>query len=92
MASFGGRAYFFCCTLSHNFELLSPSKTRPDAIVVDRFTKLCRLLERNRDSFRTCGFRGLSPRAVPVQPVPLTMTFWKTGTRMLEQAYRREYH
>ena len=77
--------------LSHSFELLSPSKTRPDEIVVDRFKRLCRFLERNRDSFRVCGFRGLSPRVVPAQPAPLTMNLWRTATRMLEQAYRRKY-
>jgi hypothetical protein len=77
--------------LCHNFELLSPSKTRPDEIVVDRFRRLCRFLDRNRDSFRVCGFRGLSPRVVTTQPVPLTMNLWRTATRMLEQAYRRKY-
>jgi hypothetical protein len=77
--------------LSHNFELLSPSKTRPDEIVVERFRKLCSFLEHNRDSFRTCGFRGLSPRTVSRQPLPLTMTFGRTAIRMLEQAYRRKY-
>ena len=77
--------------LSHGFELLSPSRTRSDDVVVGRFRKLCKLLGENRDSFRTCGFRGLSPRAAPVQPVPLTMDLWRTGERLLEQAYRRKY-
>jgi hypothetical protein len=77
--------------LSHNFELLNEAKTRPDTIVVDRFRKLCALLDRNRDSFRTCGFKGLPPRLVQAQPSPLVSPLWKTGQRMLEQAYRRRY-
>ena len=75
--------------LFHNFELLSSSKTRPDKIVIDRFRKLCKFLEKNRDSFCVRGFRELTPRIVPVQPVPLKMNFWKTANRMVEQAYRR---
>jgi len=77
--------------LSHNFEMLSPCKTRPDEIVIERFRKLCRFLERNQDSFRICGFRGLNPRAVHKQPVSLAVDLWRTGKRILEQIYRRKY-
>ncbi|EDZ66393.1 hypothetical protein NOC27_3073 [Nitrosococcus oceani AFC27] len=52
---------------------------------------MCAFLDRNRDSFRTCGFQGLTPKAVPSQPAPLKVTPWKTGIRMFEQAYRRKY-
>lgn len=77
--------------LSHNFELLSPSKVRPDEIVLRRFRKLCEFLERNSDSFRTSGFRGLNPKIVTTQPVPLKSGFLISATRILEQAYRRKY-
>lgn len=77
--------------LSHNFELLSPSKSRPDEIVLKRFRRLCEFLERNRDSFRTSGFRGLKPKIVPAQPAPLKLGFWRSATRILEQIYRRKY-
>lgn len=77
--------------LFHNFELLSPSKTRPDPIVVDRFRRLCKFLERHRDVFRTTGFSGLSPKAASAQRGPLTTSLLKTAGRVLEQTYRRKY-
>ena len=77
--------------LSHNFELLNSSKNRPDDIVITRFKKLCSFLDRNRDSFCSRGFRGLEAVIEPRQPELLTTTPWKTGTRFLEQAYRRIY-
>lgn len=48
-----------CAILSHNIELLNRARHRPDDIVVSRFLKLCAFLERNRDSFRVTGFKGL---------------------------------
>lgn len=77
--------------LSHGSELLNPAKTRPDAVVVKRFHQLCAFLEQNRDSFRACGFNGLQPQLVTQQPAPLVSPIWKTGARMVEQAYRRRY-
>lgn len=77
--------------LSHNFELLNEAKTRPDAVVVGRFRKLCSFLDRNRDSFRVCGFEGLQAQVGLSQPSPLVSPLWKTGGRMIEQAYRRRY-
>ena len=77
--------------LSHNFELLNEAKTRPDAVVVERFRNLCSFLDRNRDSFRVCGFDGLQAQVGLTQPPPLASPLWKTGARMIEQAYRRLY-
>ena len=78
--------------LSHNFELLNEAKDRPDDVVVKRFRKLCSFLEKNRDSFRVAGFQGrVPPKTISVQPRPLVSPIWKTGTRMLEQIYRRRY-
>ena len=76
--------------LSHNFELLSPSKTRSDPVVDRRFRALCRFLDRHRDRFRTRGFRGLEPASKP-QPGPLQSTRWRTGQRTVEQVWRRVY-
>lgn len=77
--------------LSHNFELLNSAKTRPDDVVIHRLRRLCAFLDRNRDSFCPRGFRGLTPAIASSQPEMLTTTPWKTGGRILEQAYRRTY-
>ena len=77
--------------LAHNFELLNQAGNRPDDVVVKRFRKLCSFLDRNRDSFCVHGFRGLRPQITLQQPAPLTSPIWRTGARMLEQAYRRRY-
>lgn len=77
--------------LFHNFELLSPSKSMADGVVIRRFRRLCEFLERNRDCFRTTGFHGLEPKFVTTQPMPLKSNFWNVATRILEQIYRRKY-
>lgn len=77
--------------LSHGSELLNLSKNRPDDVVVKRFRKLCSFLDKNRDAFRVRGFAGLRSQLSRQQPAPLTSPIWKTGVRMLEQAYRRKY-
>lgn len=77
--------------LSHNFELLTQKKDRPDDIVVDRFRRLCAFLDRNRDSFQVCGFNGLNGHAEKPREAPLVSPIWKTGEWILEQAYRRTY-
>ena len=75
--------------LSHNFELLNESMSRPDEIVTNRFRKLCTFLDRHRDCFRVRGFYGLTPALTEAQPAPLTSSIWKTGLRVLEQGIRR---
>lgn len=77
--------------LSHNFELLNQAKDRPDNVVVERFRKLCRFLDNNRDSFTTCGFLDREPETLDRQPPPIVSPVWKTGWRMAEQVYRRRY-
>lgn len=77
--------------LSHNFEMLSPSKSRPDETVHKRLRKLCAFLERNRDSFRTIGFHRLTPKPVYSQPEPLRADVWRAAGRVIEQLYRRRY-
>lgn len=78
--------------LSHNFELLNPTKDRPDDVVVKRFHQLCAFLDKNRDSFHTTGFQRLkASKFDKTQPPPLVSPVWKTGARMVEQAYRLRY-
>jgi hypothetical protein len=77
--------------LSHNFELLNRAKDRPDDVVVKRFQKLCRFLQRHQDCFRVRGFRDLKGSGVTLQPGPLVSSSWKTGIRVVQQVLRRTY-
>lgn len=77
--------------LSHSFELLNQSKSRPDWIAIRRFEKLCKFFDRHRDYFMLRGFHDLSPEIVSRQPEPQSMPRWRTVIRLLEQAYRRIY-
>lgn len=78
--------------LSHSFELLNQAQARPDYVVVKRFSWLCNFLDKNRDSFNVRGFQGLKPQITPRQPAPpLASPLWRTGARMIEQAYRWKF-
>lgn len=88
-AAEGGRKAFVL--LSHGFELLNKAKNRPDDVVVRRFGRLCHFLDRNRDTFRVRGFRGLEPAMAATQPEPLVSPLHRTGGRMLSQLYRRRF-
>lgn len=77
--------------LSHSFELLNQAKDRPDDVVVKRFQRLCSFLDQNRDSFHVRGFQGLKPQFTQRQPPHLVSPIWRTGARMIEQAYRRKF-
>lgn len=75
--------------VSHNFELLSPSKRRSDPIVVRRFEKLCRFLSNNSDRFSVKGFQGLQASTNNPQDDPIQSRADLTARRMAEQAMRR---
>jgi hypothetical protein len=77
--------------LSHNFELLNIAKTRSDPIVDARFSRLCRFLSDNSDTFQTCGFRDLVPQPIGEQPELPRSTRRRTLARITEQAWRRLY-
>lgn len=78
--------------LSHNFELMTPSKTDRDPVVVRRFLRLCRFLERHRKHFHVRGFSGLPvPNETNRQPPMLRSTLWRSGLRAAEQAWRKRY-
>lgn len=77
--------------LSHNFELLTPGLRRVDPVVMRRLRRLASFLDRHRDRFRVRGLRGVPPKP-SVVPLPrLHSTLWRTGLRMLEQAWRWRY-
>ena len=84
-----GRSAFVI--LSHGSELLNPAKNKADEVVVNRFQKLCLLLDKNRDCFNVRGFQGLKSPVIQPQPAALTSPVWKTATRMIEQVYRRKF-
>ena len=79
------------------FVILSTTSSSSTALAMGRrcrgnvFRSLCSFLDRNRDCFRTRGFRDVNPRIAREQPAPLASPLWRTGVRMLEQAYRRRY-
>ena len=75
--------------VSHSFELLNAAKNRPDRIAVERFSKLCRFLDRHRDVFQTQGFFEQAPPARSDQPPPLALPTHLAGLRLAEQVLRR---
>jgi len=77
--------------VSHNFELMNQRRDRVDPIAARRFRKLCELLDRRRDLFRTAGFRDLSPASAPAPARALGSSVGATAKRVLEQAWRRTY-
>lgn len=77
--------------LSHNFELLSPSKARIDPVVRSRFLSLTRFLDRHRDVFQTRGLSDWTPPAAIRPGSLLRSRRLRTGWRTLEQAWRRRY-
>ncbi len=74
--------------VAHNFELLNRNKDRKDPIVVKRFAKLCRFLERNADRFDVRGFGGLERLESSHQPQPIRTPTLLTGARFAEQFAR----
>lgn len=78
--------------LSHNFELLNPELSAVDPVMVKRLHRLCEFLAKNDDCFRVRGLRD-GPIHAPSGPAApaLDSPLWRTGMRMLEQAWRRRY-
>ncbi|MGZ8317410.1 MAG: polysaccharide deacetylase family protein [Telluria sp.] len=77
--------------LSHGAELLNVAKDRADPVAVKRFRKLCAFLDKNRDCFHTSDFRNPAPPRETAQRPPLTSPLYRTGMRLVEQAYRRRF-
>ncbi len=75
--------------VSHNFELLSPDKTRIDAVVLQRFLRFCRFLDANRDRFNVRGFKGLDAVDIENQPDVLVGDGLEAGLRTATQLFRR---
>lgn len=72
--------------VSHSFELLRRRRSTPDRRMVERFTRLCALLDRHRDRFHVGRFH---PASVPHGEHPPTVSRRATARRLVEQALRR---
>lgn len=75
--------------VSHNFELLSPDKSRVDRIMVKRFRQLCKFLQENCDVFNVIGFSEVDKVTTKGKTDQLESTAIRTGGRYIEQALRR---
>lgn len=84
-ARVAGRRNFMI--LSHNFEMLKPSSSEPDWIVVRRFEGLCRFLEQQRDTLPTASLKA-RPEPDP-ECLPTQASKTATARRFIEQAMRR---
>lgn len=75
--------------VTHNFELLSPDKTKVDQHVLKRFIKFCKFLDNNRDRFCVRGFQNLMPIDIQPQPKIMTGNQLSADLRVVEQVVRR---
>ena len=82
--------------LSHNFELLNRTKSRPDHTVIRRFRRICEFLEQHRDTFISCTFGEITLPASPqgaqktkAQPASLRSKWLHSKMRLAEQILRR---
>jgi hypothetical protein len=73
--------------VTHSFEMLSRDRMRPNRMVMDRFTALCRTIAAH-PGLSTTGFATLDPAIADAQPAPLTRlqsTPLRTYKRIAEQ-------
>lgn len=77
--------------ISHNFEMLIPGKSEPDAIVVRRFTQLCEFLAEHRKEFTACTFAEAGEQIDMREPEILRSPPSHVAGRFMEQIYRRAF-
>jgi peptidoglycan/xylan/chitin deacetylase (PgdA/CDA1 family) len=79
--------------VSHNFEMLKPGTSVPDAVVVRRFERLCAHLQAQRSVLPTTTFTVPEAQVAEARPGPedglCTAGVMATTTRHLEQLWRR---
>jgi hypothetical protein len=82
--------------VSHSFEMIKGRQVGcappwyPDYVVINRFKRLCRFLQSNRDKFQTATFADLDASTFPhIADEPVAGRLWNTAWRFAEQAYRR---
>ena len=76
--------------VSHNFELLTPSKQAVDPLMRRRFDGLCKWLSRHRQDFTTASYAPGLPGQAAVEPM-LSASLLHTGGRITAQLARRAY-
>lgn len=72
--------------VSHSFELLKRRRSEPDRRMLQRFTRLCALLDRHRQHFQVGRFHAAGLPHGERQPV---VSRRATARRLVEQALRR---
>lgn len=72
--------------VSHSFELLKPRRCEPDRRMLQRFTRLCALLDQHRQRFQVGRFHPAPLPHGERQPVASRRA---TAQRVVEQALRR---
>ncbi len=85
--------------VSHSFELQKRRKTKgkpplADRIVIRRFERLCRFLDKHRDKFRAMGFNDVIENEIPADGMnlrPLRSGLHRTAWRVAEQFARRVF-
>jgi hypothetical protein len=79
--------------VSHSFELLNGTRTRPSRVLIDRFERLCAYLAGNRDRFRTIGFDDLELAESGQAPdcPHLVSHAGRTARRLVEQSLSTYY-
>src|SRR5260370_41168688 len=82
--------------VSHGFEMIKNRKHTakrhsPDRIVIQRFEKLCRFLDDNRDKFETSFFSEIDPTSIStLGSFDIIRSRWhRTAWRWVEQIARR---
>ncbi|MBF0623709.1 MAG: hypothetical protein HQL82_02765 [Magnetococcales bacterium] len=92
------RGWTHLVLLSHSFELLNRTRTRVDPVVMDRFVRLCRFLETNRDWVITVGFEDVDPATlgsdagVPALRSHRGRTLWRQGEQALRWLFEDWSH
>lgn len=74
--------------ISHNFEMLKPSTSEPDLIVVKRFENLCKFLSNNRDLFSVVSYTQSNYTHNSIHELPKASIACTLG-RNAEQITRR---
>lgn len=90
------RRWRYLVLIFHSFELLRrpchiDEPAKPNKIVIQRFTRLCRFLAEHQTRFRTRVFSEIDPAEIPppLRDAPLESRLFRTAWRYFEQLQSR---